>query len=158
MKLCSAYKTLTILSDSYLSPVVNLGIRLLMAKIFFTSGWLRLQDYLNGQWANQITAFSEYHPIPGVPGEYAAILGTFGEIVLPVLLVLGLMTRFSAAGLLIMTLVIQFVVPEDYGVSNPDHYMWMLLLCVPFIQGGGKLSLDFLFTRFGCKTFCKKQA
>ncbi len=137
-----------------LSPLLDLGIRLFMAYLFLKSGWLRLQDYLNGQWENQIVAFTEYHPIPGISGDIAAVAGTVGEIVLPVLLALGLFTRFGAGGLLIMTMVIQFLVPAEYGVSNDDHYMWMLLLAVPLVKGGGVLSLDFIL----CKLFCKKKS
>ena len=151
-KLCGLYGKLIKISNVTLSPLLDLGIRLFMANIFFKSGQLRLNDYLNGQWNNQITAFTDYHPIPGVPADIAAIAGTFGEVTLPFLLALGFLTRIGAGGLLIMTLSIQFLVPAEYGVANPDHYMWMLLLAVPLIKGGGMLSADF----FIGKIFCKK--
>ena len=153
-KLCSLTCKAIDLTTVYLSPAVDLAIRLFMANIFFKSGMLRFKDFWNGQWDAQITAFTEYHPIPGVPGELAAIGGTVGELVLPILLAFGLMTRVGAGGLLVMTLVIQFVVPADYGVANADHYMWMLLLLVPLTRGGGVLSLDYL----ACKFLCKKSA
>ncbi len=153
-KLCSLYCKLIKLSDKTISPLLDLGIRLFMANIFFVSGRLRLNDYFNGQWENQITAFTDYHPIPGVSGEIAAIAGTGAEIILPILLVLGLFTRVGAAGLIIMTMTIQFLVPAEYEMSNPDHYMWMLLLAVPFIKGGGMISADFVLT----KLFFKKCA
>ncbi len=151
-QLCTLYSRLVKISNKTLSPLLDLGIRLFMANIFFTSGKLRLNDYLNGQWDNQITAFTDYHPIPGIPGDIAAIAGTTGEIVLPVLLAFGLFTRFGAAGLLIMTMSIQFLVPAEYEIANPDHYMWMLLLAVPLLKGSGMLSADFIL----CKFFCKK--
>ncbi|PCI97688.1 MAG: hypothetical protein COB14_08635 [Alphaproteobacteria bacterium] len=153
-QLCTLYSRLIRLSNKTLSPLLDLGIRLFMAKIFFTSGKLRLNDYLNGQWDNQITAFTDYHPIPGIPADIAAIAGTAGEIVLPILLAFGLFTRFGAAGLLTMTLSIQFLVPAEYEIANPDHYMWMLLLAVPLLKGGGVLSADFALRKF----FCKKRA
>lgn len=151
---CSLYKKIIKLSDLTLVPLVDLGIRLYMANIFWVSGKLKLDSYLNGQWDDVVTAFTEYHPIPGVPGEIAAIAGTAGEVALPILLAFGFLTRIGAGGLLVMTIVIQFLVPADYGVANSDHYMWMLLLAVPLVRGGGKLSADFLL----CKFFCKKQA
>ena len=151
--LCALYCRLIRLSDMTLSPLLDLAIRLFMANIFFKSGWLRLQDFLNGQWQNQITAFTDYHPIPGIPGEIAAVAGTASEIILPVLLALGLFTRVGATGLLIMTLTIQFIVPEQYGVANNDHYMWMLLLAVPMLKGAGMFSVDFLLCRYGKKFF-----
>lgn len=153
-QLYTLYSRFIRLSNKTLSPLLDLGIRLFMANIFFTSGKLRLNDYLNGQWDNQITAFTDYHPIPGIPADIAAISGTAGEIVLPILLAFGLFTRFGAAGLLTMTLSIQFLVPAEYGIANSDHYMWMLLLAVPMLKGGGVLSADFVL----CKFFCKKRA
>lgn len=150
-QLCTLYSKIIKISNKTLSPVLDLGIRLFMANIFFTSGKLRLNDYLNGQWDNQITAFTDYHPIPGIPGDIAAIAGTTGEIVLPILLAFGLFTRFGAAGLLIMTMSIQFLVPAEYDIANDDHYMWMLLLAVPMLKGSGMLSMDFVLCKFLCK-------
>lgn len=150
--LCPIYSKLIKTSDKVLSPLLDLGIRLFMANIFFTSGKLRLNDYLNGQWSNQVTAFTDYHPIPGIPGDIAAVAGTGGELILSILLAFGLFTRFGAAGLLVMTISIQFLVPAEYEIANPDHYMWMLLLAVPMLKGGGILSADFVL----CKFFCKK--
>ena len=92
----------------------------------------------------------------GCTAEVAAIVGTGAEVILPVLLVLGLFTRVSAAGLLIMTMSIQFLIPEDYGVSNDDHYLWMMLLAVPMLKGAGMFSADFLICRFGRRFCCKK--
>lgn len=149
--LCKYYKDTVLLGDKFLWPFLNLGIRLFMANIYFKSGWLRLQDYLNGQWQNQITAFTDYHPIPFIPPEIAAIMGTGGEVILPILLAFGLATRIGAGGLLVMTMMIQFAVPPEYGIQNDDHYMWMLLLAVPLLKGGGPLSLDFLLRKFCCK-------
>ncbi|MGH1375397.1 MAG: DoxX family protein [Alphaproteobacteria bacterium] len=141
-----------------LSPLLDLAIRLFMANIFFKSGKLKFDSYMNGQWDDVVTAFSDYHPIPGVPAELAAIGGTVGELALPIMLALGLFTRVGAAGLLVMTLTIQYLVPAEYEVANADHYMWMLLLAVPMLKGGGMLSVDFLFGKFGKKFFCKKHA
>lgn len=142
------------LSDRILWPFVNLSIRLYMSNIFWKSGVLRYQDFTNGQWQNQVTAFTDYHPIPGIPGEISSIAATVGELALPVMLAFGVFTRLGAGGLLIMTAVIQFIVPESYGVANSDHYMWMLLLAVPLLKGGDVLSGDYIL----CKFFCKKQA
>ncbi len=63
------------------------------------------------------------------------------EIVLPVLLVIGLATRFSALGLLAMTGVIQLVVPE--GWAN-FHLPWAALAVAIIALGPGTLSLDHL--------------
>jgi putative oxidoreductase len=64
--------------------------------------------------------------------------------VLPVLLVIGLATRFSALALLVMTGVIQLVVPE--GWAN-FHLPWAGLALAIIALGPGALSLDHLLER-----------
>ena len=76
--------------------------------------------------------------------EAFAWLDGIAEIVLPVLLVIGLATRFSAFGLLVMTAVIQLVVPE--GWAN-FHLPWAALAVAIIALGPGPLSLDHLIQR-----------
>lgn len=149
MKAClikanSAIEPLRRFSEKFVSPLLDLAIRIYMAEIFFQSGWKKFKNYLNDDWGSTVFLFQEVHPLPGIPANMAAIMGTVGELVLPVLLAFGLFARFGASGLLAMTFVIQFLVPADYGISNPIHYMWMLLLAVPLIKSPGPLSLDYV--------------
>lgn len=132
----------------YGGSVVNLIARLYMANIFFKSGMLKWADISYGRFDDVVTAFTEFYPIPGVPPEIAAVAGTAGELILPVLLAFGFMGRIGAAGLLMMTLVIQFAVPADYGISNPEHYIWMLLLAVPLFHGMGHISIDYWLAKW----------
>ncbi len=157
-KLISAYSFLVEIAEKYLVHALYLGIRLQMAYIFFKGGKLKYDTYINEGWETVVEQFRDYHPVPGIDPNLAAIGGTAGELILPVLLALGLFTRFGAAGLFIMTLVIQFAVPEDYGVSNPEHYLWMLLLAVPLLKGGGMLSIDGIAQKFLCKNKCGSDA
>ncbi len=87
-----------------------------------------------------------YHlPFPGVLAPLDAVM----EIILPVLLVLGLGTRFAALGLLIMTGVIELVVPE--GWAN-FHLPWAGLALGIMALGAGPLSLDHLLAgRFAAR-------
>ncbi|WP_367026079.1 DoxX family protein [Methylococcus sp. ANG] len=78
--------------------------------------------------------------------EFAAPLAAFAEYLFPVLLLLGLATRFSAAALLFMTLVIQvFVYPDAY----PTHGVWATVLLYLMARGGGVLSVDHWMARGG---------
>jgi putative oxidoreductase len=79
-------------------------------------------------------------PLPGV----AAFASATGEIVLPVLLVLGLATRFAAAGILVMTFVIQLVVPDGWLTY---HLPWAAMAFALIALGPGALSLDRLIAR-----------
>ena len=82
---------------------------------------------------------SEYSGVP-LPTTLAMYLATWAEHLFPVLLVLGLATRFSALALLLMTLTIQlFVYPDAWW---PVHSLWAALALVLVSSGGGWLSLD----------------
>lgn len=73
--------------------------------------------------------------------ELLAYFDGAAEIVLPLLLIVGLATRFSALALLVMTGVIQLVVPE--GWAN-FHLPWAALAVAIMALGPGRLSLDHL--------------
>jgi putative oxidoreductase len=66
------------------------------------------------------------------------------EIVLPVLLVIGLATRISALGLLIMTGVIELVVPDAWATF---HLPWAAMALALIALGAGPISLDRLIAR-----------
>jgi len=114
--------------------------RLGIAAVFFMSGRTKIAE---GTWLTiDDSAFelfrTDYHLplIPPVPAAYAA---TTAEHLFPILLVLGLLTRISAGGLLVMTTVIEaFVYPDAW----PTHLSWAGLLLPLIALGGGKLSLD----------------
>jgi uncharacterized membrane protein YphA (DoxX/SURF4 family) len=126
----------------FLNPLVILGIRLWMAKIFWASGILKLPNGFlgigKGDWESTLYLFTNEHPIPFFSPAVAAYTGTFFEIVCPVLLVFGLGTRLAAVILLIMTAFIQF----SYQANVEQEY-WMILFAVLIFQGGGKISADY---------------
>ena len=138
------------LSDTLLAPLLDLALRAFMASIFLKSGWQKFEAFLNDDWSSTVYLFTDIHAIPGVPGEIAAVLGTGGELILGLLLITGLFTRFAGIGLFVMTLVIEFLAVSSFGdsLSNPDHYMWMLLLAVPVIYGPKTISLDWWLVKF----------
>lgn len=136
------------ISDSFASPLLDLGIRLYMAKIFFTAGHIKLEKLMNEGWEEFVVPFQEYYPIPGIPADIAAPMAMAGELGLSVLLALGLFGRFAAAGLLIMTMAIQYLVPAEYGIQNVQHYFWMFLFSVILFKGAGAFSLDALLVKW----------
>lgn len=148
IKVDSKLAPLRSIADLFLSPLLDLAIRLYMAHIFFFSGWGKFKNFLNNDWGATVFLFKEVHPLPGIPADIAAVMSTGGELALPVLLAFGLFTRLGAAGLLAMTCAIQFIIPAEYGIANPIHYMWMLLLAVPLIKGPGKLSADYVISKW----------
>lgn len=125
------------------APVWDLAARLYLGYVFFRSGLLRYKDWANDNFSNQVFLFELEHPVPGLAPETAAYLTTGAELILPILLVLGLFGRVGAAGLLIMTAVIEFT----YGHFD-EHILWAFLAAAIFIKGPGMLSLDHLILKF----------
>lgn len=131
------------LSQCVIAPIFDLAARLYLAKIFWSSGVLRFNDWKNGSFDNQIFLFELEHPVPGLAPETAAYMTTAAELILPVLLAFGLFGRVGAAGLLVMTAVIEFT----YGHFD-SHILWAFLAAMILIKGPGKISVDYLLLKF----------
>lgn len=130
-----------------LTHVLDLGIRLYVARAFFLSGLTKIRD-----WDTTLLLFSDEYHVPLLPTELAAFAGTAGELVFPVLLALGLATRLSAFGLgmvNVMAVVSYWHVlgQEDAAAALAQHVYWGVLLLVPLLHGPGRLSLDALVWR-----------
>ena len=124
-------------------PVFNLAARIWMGKIFLDSGLARVAN-----WDKQPFLFETEYQLGVLPPKLWAIVTTGAELILPVLLFIGLLTRLPALGLLAMTAFIHFVVGfanDDY--LAPYHYVWMLAFGYLLIRGGGPLSADGLIGR-----------
>lgn len=121
----------------FLSPLLDLAIRVWVANVFWKSGMTKIAS-----WDSTVALFTyEYHT-PWLSPEMAAFLGTAVELTMPVLLVLGLGTRFSAAVLFIFNIIAVISYPDLNEIGRKDHYYWGLLLLVPLLHGPGKLSID----------------
>lgn len=137
VKIDSIIEPFRVLADRFGTPFLYLFFRLYVAEDFFRSGIGRLRDFLNGRWDTQIFLFEMEHPVPGFDPALAASVTMAGELLLPILVVLGLFTRFGAVGLFIMALVIQITYQAHF-----QHILWMSMMAVIFIKGPGVLSLD----------------
>lgn len=121
---------------------VQLLSRIAIADIFWRSGQTKVSGFSIRE--ETFYLFREEYKVPLLPPDLAAYLSTIGEHVFPVLLVIGLATRFSALGLFAMTLVIQvFVVPDGW----PEHLLWFALLLSIVARGPGAVSLDHFIGR-----------
>jgi putative oxidoreductase len=124
-----------------------LFVRVTLAGIFWRSGRTKIED---GSFLtiseNTLYQFADdpFNKLPLLPPEFAAHLTTYCEHLFPVLLVLGLLTRFSALAVLGMTLTIQiFIFPDAWW---PVHSLWVALSLVLIVRSGGMASLDALLT------------
>jgi putative oxidoreductase len=129
------------LLERWITPLFDLGIRLYIAEIFFRSGWLKISD-----WSTTLILFQNEYHVPLLPPQLAAVLGTMGELGLPVLLAFGLAGRFGAAGLSVVNLAAATSFPDISDLGLQDHVLWGMLLLVTLLHGPGKLSLDHWLT------------
>lgn len=118
------------------TSVLALAFRLAVAVVFFKSGLTKIAS-----WDATVALFDMEYMVPVLPAAFAAYLATATELGASALLAFGLFTRFAAAALLGMTLVIQlFVYPENW----PDHLLWGSILAYLVTRGPGALSIDHL--------------
>ena len=125
-----------------LAPLVDLAVRLFVAGVFFKSGLTKIAS-----WSTTVLLFENEYAVPFLPPEVAALLGTGVELVFPVLLVLGLGTRFAAFVLFVFNIIAVLSYPDLGAVGLKDHQTWGLLLLVTLTHGPGALSLDALIGR-----------
>jgi len=122
-------------------PLLLLVQRLGIAAVFFQSGRTKVEGWFTIP-ETTVELFRSEYALPVLRPEVAAYLAAGAEHLFPILLVLGLLTRLSAAALLGMTLVIQiFVYPDAW----PTHLSWAGLMLPLIALGGGRWSLDRLF-------------
>ena len=134
-----------------LQPFLLLAARLYVSLIFFRAGMLKVAD-----WSSTLALFRDTYKVPVLPPELAATIGTFGELVFPVLIVLGLAGRLGAAGLFVVNVMAVVSYLDLFGFECPaginSHYYWGSILLALVVFGPGKMSLDeFILHRFGLK-------
>ena len=114
-----------------------LALRVFPAAVFFASGQTKLDGWriADSTWF----LFEHEYALPLIPSDIAAVAATVAEHVLPILLVLGLCTRLSALGLLVMTAVIQVFV---YPGAWQTHGLWAACFLALIVAGPGRLSVD----------------
>lgn len=134
-------RIIALLNHRLVDAATLLFVRVAFAGIFWRSGETKVVE---GTWfkvkPEGYDLFStDFSGVPLQP-HLAANLANAAEHIFPILLVLGLATRFSAAALLIMTLVIQFFVFPD--AWWPVHSLWVALALVLIVRGAGLISID----------------
>lgn len=135
---------------------------------YLNSGLTKLGDGFSGLWTPSVGAYAQIFPRAleaagydtgalGVFQHLVVLAGTWAEFILPALIVLGLLTRLAALGM------IGFVVLQSltdvYGLGLADEVggwfdrfpdaiimdqraLWLFILIVMVIKGAGPLSFD----------------
>lgn len=155
---------------------LGLASRLIFAAVLLKYFWNSADTKVEGSIFNIFTpgagAYAQILPkmteavsydisqIAFFPYGLIVLLGTWGEFVLPALVVVGLFTRFASLGMIVFVVVMTYVDVTGHGVdigklfsTTPgkeiisERLLWIFLLLVPTLKGPGVVSLDWLFGR-----------
>lgn len=126
------------------TDLVQLALRGGLAGIFWNSARTKVDGFLTVS-ENTYFLFEEEYRLPFLAPDFAAALATFAEHLLPLMLVLGIASRFAALGLFLMTLTIQLFVYPDAFAST--HFGWFALALAIMANGPGRISFDHLIWR-----------
>jgi len=129
-------------ATAWLATPLLFAFRWYVAWQFLKSGWLKVSD-----WDSTLYLFQEEYHVPLLPPELAAVAGTTGELLFPVLLIIGLLTRVAALGLSAVNVmaVVSYahvLLSEGFEAALGQHYLWGTLLAVLVVFGPGRWSLD----------------
>jgi putative oxidoreductase len=127
--------------DALQSPLA-LGTRLWVSWQFFKSGLLKAQA-----WESTLSLFRDEYRVPLLSPDLAAVAGTAGELVFPVLLGLGLLGRVGAIGLFLVNILAvasysHVLLQEGFEAAISQHYLWGFMLLILIVYGNGAWTLD----------------
>ena len=167
--LISAYRGITTrleAADWLLPTLARLVFAGVLLVYFLNSGLTKLGDGLAGIFAPSDGAYVQMFPKAMEAAGYdssalsffhylVALAGTWAEFILPVLIVLGLFTRFAALGMIGFVVVQSLTDVYGHGaawgawfdrfsdaVIVDQRAMWFLLLLTLVIKGAGPISFD----------------
>jgi putative oxidoreductase len=126
--------------------LLALGLRWYVGWQFFKSGLTKVND-----WSVTLALFRDEYQVPVLPPELAAVMGAAGELSLPILLCVGIVSRPAALALFMVNLMAVLSYPQLFMFDCPaainDHFFWGLLMLVLVAYGPGRFSLDALLSR-----------
>jgi len=123
-------------------------LRGVLAMPFWLSGLTKWDGWFTLSFG-ATALFTDEYKLHILGGEYPfpfpevmAFASGIAELALPLLLVVGLFTRYAALGLIGMTAIIQLTYPDGW---RDFHLPWATLELAIVTFGAGKLSLDWVF-------------
>jgi putative oxidoreductase len=128
--------------DKIPQSLISLAARIFPAAVFWRSGQTKVEGFHVTD--NAIALFRDEYRLPLIDPALAANIAAFSEHFFPVLLVIGLASRFAALALLGMTAVIEIFV---YPYAWPEQGVWAVCFLVVIARGPGIFSLDHLLLR-----------
>ncbi len=130
-------------AQSGLYSIVLLIARAYLFYVFFRSGLTKLHD-----WDTTVLLFTEEYKVPLLPPMLAAALGTFGELVFPSLMLIGIVPRLAAVGLFFVNVVAALSYWASLSASAIEfHFVWGVLIAIVATVGPGWLAVQTLWQR-----------
>lgn len=127
----------------FLRPLLDLGIRLYVANVFWQSGLSKIASF-----DTTVALFTEEYKVPLLSPELAATSAIIVELVFPALLALGLGGRLAAGVLFVFNIIAVISYPDLNEIGIKDHFYWGVLLLLPLLHGPGRLSIDHLIRKY----------
>jgi putative oxidoreductase len=140
--LIAAMRAVVAVLDKIPQALISLAARIFPAAVFWRSGETKVEGWHVTDSA--IALFQDEYKLPWIDPALAANVAAFSEHFFPVLLVIGLASRFAALALLGMTAVIEIFV---YPYAWPEQGVWAVCFLVVIARGPGIFSLDHLIAR-----------
>lgn len=145
------YHGVTLRFDAFLAQwggaLLLLALRLYLGLVFFKAGLTKIAD-----WDSTLALFQNEYQVPLLSPELAAVFGTTGELLLPLLLWTGLLARPAALGLFFVNLMAVISYPLlltfDCPAALNDHRYWGTLFLVLMVFGPGRLAVDPMMAKF----------
>ena len=148
---------------AWVGPVTLLFMRIWVALAFWHAGVVKFDDPTGTRFL-----FNVMYQVPLLPPDFAAVLGTWIELVVPWFIAFGLLGRPFALFLFVYNIIAFASFPalwphgfwtDFFNTSSfADHKVWGLMLLALIAWGPGMLSLDRLVQRFWPKASRPAQA
>lgn len=113
-------------------PFTDLAMRFFVALPFLRSGMIKA-----GDWDTALLLATEEYPVGWLAPQYAAALGLTIELIAPMLLIFGLLTRPAAFAMATLTIVAQAVY-----IPTTTNLMLIAMLFWYVVFGPAAISLD----------------
>lgn len=126
----------------YTEDVVLLFLRLYVAQVIFKSGWVKFS-----QWEATLMIF-ESSTFPLLSYQLLAIISTFLELILPLLIFFGLFARPAALFLMVHIGITLFYIEMFREDGFYNHIEVGLILLMIMFWGVGKITLQFLIVQY----------
>jgi putative oxidoreductase len=163
-------------ADWLLPTLARLVFAGVLLAYFWASGLTKLGPGVSGIFTPSLGAYAQIFPRAmeaagydvsqfGLGHKLVVLAGTWSEFILPLMIVLGLMTRLAAIGMIGFIIVQTLTDLIGHGaIAHPEtvgawfdrasdslimdqRALWLVLLMVLVVKGGGALSLDRLLRR-----------